>query len=52
VPKVIPGHNNTDKDSFNQSDFDEDPQASVEVDEFDAEFEDPDLAEEIVDETI
>jgi type VI secretion system secreted protein VgrG len=49
VPKVIPGQNNTDKDAFNQSDFVEDPQASVEVDEFDAEFEDPDLAEEIVD---
>lgn len=49
VPKVIPGQNNTDKDAFNQSNFVEDPQASVEVDEFDAEFEDPDLAEEIVD---
>lgn len=51
VPTVIPGQNNTDKDAFNQSNFVENPQASVEVDSFDAAFEDPNLAEDIVDGT-
>lgn len=51
VPTVLPGQNNTDKDAFNQSNFVENPQASVEVDSFDAAFKDPNLAKDIIDGT-